>query len=735
MSSFDDDLLRIRDADRIDSGANVGLAPWHRDPHMKPLFARIQRSWLSDRTTRRTLRTRRRCRPQLGIQSELLESRQLLANISASAVISSAPAGPNFNYTIKLTNSAQSDSSIGTFWYAWIPSPDQNYLATSPLSVTPPQGWTDQITHDGTGDGFGIEFVSSSAINNVQPGKSLSFSFTSADTPASVNGTSQFHAGARVGTSFVYPQGPFSDGGHELIVAPAPTVTLQSIKVIPANPAIAQGKNEQFTAIGTFSDHTTKNLTSQVTWASAKGSVATISPAGLAHGVAAGSSSISAKLNGITGATVLKVLPPLHVVSITPGSGTVTALPGGHVVVTFNQPLAGLKADDPTGGGFTAHPKAVTLVPENPEGTFLPATGFNKGSRPIHATLVYHVNANGTSTITLIPQEPLGTDQYQVNISGTLTGIAGNALTTTGGATGAESAQFELMTVAQNATPITVNSITTLRGSVAIANGASIPQPDTIAITFNKPVDFLTVNSDTVQLLAGPGNTPVTTAVAYNPTTKTVYLTPEDILSPGTTYTIQVSGTISDNQSFPNPNPNITLGAAVTRTFEVKSVGATGKGPLVALSKNGHLLATPAFGTPRTAPLGYASVPFSETVDLATLGPNSVTLTPQKGGLNNKAFDAADAPLNVRVAFNPNTNTMIIVPTVLVGNDTYRYSLSNMKAKNGDPLTHPGGSLPVTDTFVVNVPAKPPGAKAASSFVSFGAITTEQTENKKHHGS
>ena len=122
-----------------------------------------------------------------------------------------------------------------------------------------------------------------------------------------------------------------------------------------------------------------------------------------------------------------------------------------------------------------------------------------------------------------------------------------------------------------------------------------------------------------------------------------------------------------------------------------------------------------SIGAARTTPLGYASIPFSETVDLATLGPNSVTLTSRKGGLNNNAFDAGDAPSHVRVAFNPNTNTMIIVPTALLGNDTYRYSLQNMKATNGDPLTHPGGTLPVTDTFVLNIPAPAPHAVSATA--------------------
>src|SRR5439155_11939792 len=63
----------------------------------------------------------------------------------------------------------------------------------------------------------------------------------------------------------------------------------------------------QFAATGTYSDNSTQNLTSQVTWASATPAVATITTAGLATGVAAGTSTISATLTGVTGSTVLTV--------------------------------------------------------------------------------------------------------------------------------------------------------------------------------------------------------------------------------------------------------------------------------------------------------------------------------------------------------------------------------------------------------------------------------------------
>jgi trimeric autotransporter adhesin len=99
---------------------------------------------------------------------------------------------------------------------------------------------------------------------------------------------------------------------------------LKSIAVTPANPSVAKGKTEQFTATGTFSDNSTQNLTSQVTWASATPAVATINSAGLATTLAQGTSSISATLGGLAGSTVLTVVAPALVsLAVTPVSPTI----------------------------------------------------------------------------------------------------------------------------------------------------------------------------------------------------------------------------------------------------------------------------------------------------------------------------------------------------------------------------------------------------------------------------
>jgi len=81
-----------------------------------------------------------------------------------------------------------------------------------------------------------------------------------------------------------------------LTVTPA---TLVSIAVTPAAATIATGTQQQFTAIGTYSDHSTQNLTTVVTWSSSNGAVAPISNEsgfrGLASGAMSGQVSVSAQ--------------------------------------------------------------------------------------------------------------------------------------------------------------------------------------------------------------------------------------------------------------------------------------------------------------------------------------------------------------------------------------------------------------------------------------------------------
>ena len=93
--------------------------------------------------------------------------------------------------------------------------------------------------------------------------------------------------------------------------AAAKTVTpLTSISVTSdSSGPLEVGSKRQFSATGTYGDGSTSDITSQVTWTSSDTTKATItSPGGLATGVAAGNTKITASIAGVSGTADLQVM-------------------------------------------------------------------------------------------------------------------------------------------------------------------------------------------------------------------------------------------------------------------------------------------------------------------------------------------------------------------------------------------------------------------------------------------
>jgi len=102
---------------------------------------------------------------------------------------------------------------------------------------------------------------------------------------------------------------------------------LTSLAITPANPRAAKGTQVQFTATGTFADGSTQDVTTQVTWASSQAAVASVSNAtgteGLATGLLAGTTTISATLSGVSSSTTMTVTNVvLSSISVTPAART-----------------------------------------------------------------------------------------------------------------------------------------------------------------------------------------------------------------------------------------------------------------------------------------------------------------------------------------------------------------------------------------------------------------------------
>ena len=109
------------------------------------------------------------------------------------------------------------------------------------------------------------------------------------------------------------------DQGREPILG-LPGATLSSLAITPATATVAIGAGQQFTAIATYSDGSSQDVSAKAAWTSATPAAATVNASsGVAAGVTAGNSSITATFGGKSAAAQLTVSPAtLTAIAITP---------------------------------------------------------------------------------------------------------------------------------------------------------------------------------------------------------------------------------------------------------------------------------------------------------------------------------------------------------------------------------------------------------------------------------
>lgn len=120
--------------------------------------------------------------------------------------------------------------------------------------------------------------------------------------------------------------------------------SLSSIAITPASVSFAKGTNIRLTAIGTYSDGSSSDISTQVTWLSASAATATVgSNTGTVTGIAVGSTTAYASLDGITSpnANITVTDAVLNTISITAGA----TLPKG---TTANLSASGTYSDSTT---------------------------------------------------------------------------------------------------------------------------------------------------------------------------------------------------------------------------------------------------------------------------------------------------------------------------------------------------------------------------------------------------
>jgi len=126
----------------------------------------------------------------------------------ASGSVSGSGTGP-YSYSLSFSDSASATSPIGSVWYAWIPG--QFFLPGTPTAASAPPGWTATVLNNS------VQYVATSAVNDIQPGHSLAgFGYQAAFSPA------QLAAAPSSGMSVAYSGGLFSDGGNTFTAQAVP---------------------------------------------------------------------------------------------------------------------------------------------------------------------------------------------------------------------------------------------------------------------------------------------------------------------------------------------------------------------------------------------------------------------------------------------------------------------------------------------------------------------------------
>lgn len=173
-----------------------------------------------------------------------------------------------------------------------------NALTVAPQnqSVTAGSAATQQFTANQSGSqATGITWALTQTGSPCAPAICGSLSSTTAN-PTTYTPPTTFSASGTV--SLTATQSSSSQSAFTTITIQA--ATLQSIAVTPANPSIQVGQTQQFTATGTYNNGQQQVLTTGVTWLSGSPNIASIDSTGLANGLKAGNTVISAALGSVS---------------------------------------------------------------------------------------------------------------------------------------------------------------------------------------------------------------------------------------------------------------------------------------------------------------------------------------------------------------------------------------------------------------------------------------------------
>jgi Bacterial Ig-like domain (group 2)/IPT/TIG domain/Abnormal spindle-like microcephaly-assoc'd, ASPM-SPD-2-Hydin/Galactose oxidase, central domain len=203
-------------------------------------------------------------------------------------------------------------ASIDSYTPSTLTPPNLTSITVTPANPSIPGNMAQQFAAIGT-----------FSDNSTQTLQSAIWSVSNQTVTAITNNSAQ--------SGFVYPQAT----GATTITATAESVNgntvlnatayLVSLNVTPQYPVLLLNQTQQLDAVGNYSDGSTQDLTTSVTWTSSNTQVATVSPGtpGLASAVGTGTANLTASfgsVNAYTSVTVQGSTPTIASLSTTSGS-------------------------------------------------------------------------------------------------------------------------------------------------------------------------------------------------------------------------------------------------------------------------------------------------------------------------------------------------------------------------------------------------------------------------------
>lgn len=252
--------------------------------------------------------------------------------------------------------------------------------------------------------------------------------WTSATTSVATITSSGLATSLAVGTSVITATSGGVSGTATLTVTSA---TVATIAVTPATASIAPGATQTFVATATFTDGTSRILTSATTpavaWTSGTTANATIgATSGVATGVTAGTSVITATASSITGTATLTIsTATLASIAVAPAppsviSGSTRQL---NILATFSDASTATVAG--SSGTWSSSATGVATIGTN---TGI-ATGVATGTSTVS---VSYNGQNATATLTVTPAEYAYVTNFGENTVSTFSVGPGGSLVATG---------------------------------------------------------------------------------------------------------------------------------------------------------------------------------------------------------------------------------------------------------------------------------------------------------------